>query len=77
MAELTLEWAEEGRLNSASIRANQPSKHPGVFRIGRDGSRCDLVCVDQTVSGLHIEIFLVQRITNFIYDRYGKVTRQL
>nr|WP_317271223.1 FHA domain-containing protein [Arthrospira sp. PLM2.Bin9] len=57
MAELTLEWVEEGRLNSTSIRANQPSKHPGVFRIGRDGSRCDLVCVDQTVSGLHIEIF--------------------
>jgi hypothetical protein len=57
MHELTLEWQEVGRIKRETIRDQQPSKYPGVVRLGRDPVRCDLVLSDPTVSGLHVEIF--------------------
>lgn len=55
--ELTLEWQEAGQLKTATIRENQPSKHPGTVRLGRDVGLCDIVLSDPTISGVHVEIF--------------------
>lgn len=57
MNEITLEWQEAGQISRETIRDNQPSKHPGTIRLGRDPLQCDIVLSDPTVSGLHIEIF--------------------
>jgi hypothetical protein len=57
MNKITLEWQEAGRIRKETIHDQQPSKHPGTVRIGRDPARCDLVLTDPTVSGLHVEIF--------------------
>lgn len=56
VAELSLEWIEEGCLKTQSIALNKVTKQPGVTRIGRDPSRCDIVLADGSVSGLHVEI---------------------
>ena len=58
MSELTLEWSENGHLHRHTFHANQPTKQAGVFRIGRDPARCDLVLHDRSVSALHVEIAL-------------------
>ena len=57
MNKITLEWQEAGRIKRETIHDQQPSKHPGTVRMGRDPARCDLVLNDPTVSGLHVEIF--------------------
>ena len=57
METLTLEWIDGGQIKTQIIQAQQPSKHPGTVRVGRDRNRCDLVLSDPTVSGLHVEIF--------------------
>lgn len=58
MSELTLEWSENGHLHRHLYTEHQPTKRPGVYRIGRDPARCDLVLRDRSVSALHVEIFL-------------------
>ncbi|WP_299410746.1 FHA domain-containing protein [Acaryochloris sp. IP29b_bin.148] len=57
MTELTLEWIEGGVSRSEQIQPNQPSKHPGTVRIGRDPQRCDIVLSDSSVSGLQAEVY--------------------
>lgn len=57
MNEITLEWQEEGRNRRETIHDQQRSTYPGVVRLGRDPTRCDLLLSDPTVSGLHVEIF--------------------
>ncbi len=57
MNELTLKWIEANQLHVHTLQPQQPSKHPGTIRIGRDPHRCDVVLSHPTVSGLHIEIF--------------------
>ncbi|MEM9137453.1 MAG: FHA domain-containing protein [Cyanobacteria bacterium P01_F01_bin.42] len=58
MNELTLEWSENGQTHRHSFQNHQLTKQPGVYRIGRDPARCDLVLRDRSVSALHVEIFL-------------------
>ncbi|MBD2042437.1 FHA domain-containing protein [Microcoleus sp. FACHB-672] len=65
MNQLILEWSEAGQPRSQTIQDQQPSKHPGTVRIGRDPSRCDIVLTHPTVSGLHIEIFFNRQQNNF------------
>ena len=57
MNELTLKWIEANQLHIRTLQDQQPSKHPGTIRIGRDPHRCDIVLSHPTVSGLHVEIF--------------------
>lgn len=57
MNKITIQWREAAQIRTETIRDNQPSKHPGVIRLGRDPLQCDIVLIDPTVSGLHIEIF--------------------
>lgn len=57
MNQLTLEWVEAGQVRTQTIHDQQPSRYPGVIRIGRDSAQCDIVLQHPTVSGLHIEIF--------------------
>lgn len=57
MTELTLEWVEGGVSRSEQIQPNQPSKHPGTVRIGRDPQKCDIVLSDSSVSGLQAEVY--------------------
>ncbi|WP_299487890.1 FHA domain-containing protein [Acaryochloris sp. IP29b_bin.137] len=57
MTELTLEWVEGGVSRSEQIQPNQPSKHPGAVRIGRDPQKCDIVLSDGSVSGLQAEVY--------------------
>ncbi|HAA29521.1 MAG TPA: FHA domain-containing protein [Cyanobacteria bacterium UBA8553] len=57
MNEITLEWQEAGRIRRETIRDQQRSTYPGIVRLGRDPTRCDLVLSDPTVSGLHVEVF--------------------
>jgi predicted component of type VI protein secretion system len=59
MNQLTLEWVEAGQVKSQIITDRLTGKQPGMFRIGRDPSRCDLVMTHPTVSKLHVEIFFV------------------
>lgn len=58
MSELTLEWSEQGQLHRHTFHPHQPTKQPGVYRIGRDPAQCDLVLQDRSVSALHVEIVL-------------------
>jgi predicted component of type VI protein secretion system len=60
MNELTLQWQEGDQLKIQSIGDQHPSQHPGVVRLGRDPARCDIVFQDQSVSGLHVEVFWQQ-----------------
>lgn len=57
MNAITFEWREAGQVKTVTIRDQQPSKHSGTVRFGRDPVQCDVVLTDPTVSGLHIEIF--------------------
>ncbi len=57
MHELTLKWIEAGEIRTQTLWDKQPSKNPGTVRIGRDPTRCDIVLLHPTVSGLHVEIF--------------------
>lgn len=57
MHELTLKWIEAGEIRTQTLWDKQPSKYPGTVRIGRDPTRCDIVLLHPTVSGLHVEIF--------------------
>ncbi|MCA1990897.1 MAG: FHA domain-containing protein [Coleofasciculus sp. S288] len=66
MHELTLEWREAGRIKRETILDQQPSKNPGTVRLGRDPARCDIVLIDPTVSGLHVEIFFNAQQHSFI-----------
>lgn len=52
-----LEWVENGQIKTVTIADQQPSKHPGTVRLGRDPARCDVVLPHPTVSGLHVEVF--------------------
>jgi hypothetical protein len=65
MHELTLKWMEAGEVRTQTLWDKQPSKHPGTVRIGRDPSRCDIVLLHPTVSGLHVEIFYDNRKNHF------------
>ena len=56
MSELTLQWFEAGQCRTHQIVEGQPTLVSGVFRIGRDPGRCDLVLPERSVSGLHVEI---------------------
>jgi hypothetical protein len=56
MNELTLEWTEANQIRSETLNDRQQTKYPGVVRLGRDPSRCDIVLSHPTVSGLHVEI---------------------
>lgn len=66
MNQLILAWSEAGQPRSQTIQDQQPSKHPGTVRIGRDPSRCDIVLTHPTVSGLHVEIFFNRQQNNFL-----------
>lgn len=57
MHELTLAWVEAGEVRVQTLWDNQPSKNAGTVRIGRDPTRCDIVLLHSSVSGLHVEIF--------------------
>lgn len=57
MTELTLTWMGSAGPRSEIIYPQQPRKNPGTVRLGRDPRRCDIVLSDDSVSGLHIEIF--------------------
>ncbi|MCM1984591.1 FHA domain-containing protein [Lyngbya confervoides] len=57
MSELTLQWSDVGQFHQQTISENQPSKVPGVVRLGRDPARCDILFQDRSVSALHVEIF--------------------
>lgn len=57
MSELILQWSESGRIKTCVISESQPTKVSGVFRLGRDPSKCDLVFRERSVSALHVEIF--------------------
>ncbi|HEY9651346.1 MAG TPA: FHA domain-containing protein [Coleofasciculaceae cyanobacterium] len=57
MNAITLEWREAGQIKTVTIRDQQPSKHSGTMRFGRDPVQCDVILSDPTVSGLHVEIF--------------------
>jgi eukaryotic-like serine/threonine-protein kinase len=64
--ELTLEWMEAGQTQRRVIRPNQPSRSPGVVRIGRDPAQCDIVLTDVTVSGLHVEVLFDPQQKRFV-----------
>ncbi len=64
--ELTLEWMEAGQTQRRVIRPNQPSRSPGVVRIGRDPAQCDIVLTDVTVSGLHVELLFDPQQERFV-----------
>ena len=68
MHELTLRWLEAGEVRTQTIWDQQPSKNPGRVRLGRDPTRCDIVLLHPTVSGLHVEIFY-HRKRNYFYLR--------
>ncbi|MDJ0615801.1 MAG: protein kinase [Calothrix sp. MO_192.B10] len=55
--ELTLEWVQDEEIKMRKILEHQHSKNPGRIRIGRDPGQCDIVLLDPTISGLHVEIF--------------------
>jgi serine/threonine-protein kinase len=55
--ELTLEWVQDEEVKMRKILEHQHSKNPGRIRIGRDPGQCDIVLLDPTISGLHVEIF--------------------
>ena len=60
MNALTLQWYEAGEEKTRQIHTQQPTKHQGAVRIGRDPVRCDIVLSNEyhpTVSRLHVEIF--------------------
>lgn len=65
MNEITIEWREAGQIRTETIRENQPSKYPGMIRLGRDPLQCDIVLSDPTVSGLHVEIFFNNQYQSF------------
>lgn len=65
MNEITINWQESGQIRRETIRDNQPSKHPGTIRLGRDMVQCDIVLSDPTVSGLHVEIFFNTQYQSF------------
>lgn len=65
MNQLTLEWTEAGQLRTKIVPAQQPSKHPGTVRIGRDPAQCDWVLTHPTVSGLHVELLFNQQLQEF------------
>lgn len=74
MQQLTLEWAIANQNLSQTLSLDQSTKTPGVIRIGRDATRCDVTLkhpdpsIEKTVSGLHIEIFF-NPTTNRFYLR--------
>jgi len=74
MQQLTLEWAIANQNLSQTLLLDQSTKTPGVIRVGRDASRCDVILnhpdpsIEKTVSGLHIEIFF-NPTTNTFYLR--------
>jgi len=55
--ELTLEWVQDEEIKMRKILEHQHSKNPGRIRIGRDPELCDIVLLEPTISGLHVEIF--------------------
>jgi hypothetical protein len=59
MYKITLEWQEENQNISRTISSEYQTKTPGLIRIGRDPSQCDILIQDPTnrVSRLHAEIF--------------------
>ncbi len=59
MHKITLEWQEENQNISRTISSEYQTKTPGLIRIGRDPSQCDILIQDPTnrVSRLHAEIF--------------------
>lgn len=57
MNALTLQWHDAGKEKTQKIYEQQPSKNYGTVRIGRDPLRCDIVLINPTVSGLHVEIY--------------------
>jgi predicted component of type VI protein secretion system len=65
MNQLTLEWLEAGQVKTHTIQDQQPTKHSGAFRIGRDPAQCDLVIHHPTVSKLHVEIFFAAQPPGF------------
>ncbi|MDJ0737508.1 MAG: FHA domain-containing protein [Nostocaceae cyanobacterium] len=69
MNALTLQWYDLGEEKTQQIYEQQPSKHPGTVRIGRDPLRCDIVLSNEyhpTVSRLHVEIFFYPQQQRFL-----------
>ena len=57
MNKITLSWQESDKEYSRIIYLNDPNnKKPGVIRIGRDPSMCDILLQCPRVSRLHAEI---------------------
>jgi pSer/pThr/pTyr-binding forkhead associated (FHA) protein len=54
---LTLTWRELGKQQIHTISSESIDGDPIRVTLGRDRSRCDLVFIDQTVSGLNAEIY--------------------
>lgn len=63
--ELTLEWVQDEEIKMRKILEHQHSKNPGRIRIGRDPEQCDIVLLEPTISGLHVEIFFHPQKQNF------------
>jgi FHA domain len=62
---LTLTWSEHGRQQIQTIPSEKKNGYPNRVKIGRNPSRCDLVLVDKTVSGLNAEIYFDDSSENF------------
>ncbi|MBE9186495.1 FHA domain-containing protein [Microcoleus sp. LEGE 07076] len=63
--QLTLTWTEAGVRQTQTIQNGQLSKNSGTVRLGRDRAKCDLVFLDRSVSGLHVEIFFNQELQEY------------
>ncbi|MUG98476.1 FHA domain-containing protein [Scytonema sp. UIC 10036] len=59
MYQITFKWTDGTQNLSQTIASEQPTKVPGVIRIGRDPQQCDVVIQDSAnrISRLHAEIF--------------------
>jgi hypothetical protein len=87
MSEITLEWQESrkeaGRIitetRSFKIIDKQPSKHPGVIRLGRHPDLCDIVFSqdDEKISRLHAEIYFNSEQNSFYLRKLPEGRRPL
>ena len=57
MQEIIISWQEKGLTKTETIKEIQPSKNPGIVRLGREPSDCDITFSDLSISRLHVEIF--------------------
>ena len=74
MYKITLLWQEDTQWLSQTINSNQVTKIPGIIRIGREPSLCDIVIKDttKTVSRLHAEICFDSTTNTFYLNNLTK-----